>query len=98
MTDTECAHGLPGHLPELLPRAPDCARFVSRRSAAPIPSTQSSPRQHRDRWRTPRAAAPPGLLDNELHSLQPPAPDFPLDAAPPHTPPALPPPHPTPPP
>src|SRR3979411_606900 len=82
MTDAECAHGVPGHLPELLPRSPDCACLFHR--GAQFRFVPRDP--HADDvvivapW-TPRAAAPRRLLDDEFDRLQPPAADFVVEGA-----------------
>src|SRR2546429_3945429 len=82
MTDAECAHRLPGHLPEFLPRPPDGARPLHRRA-----QLRFVPRDpHPDKIvvvtpRSSRAAAPRRFLDDELDSLQPAVPGFVVEVA-----------------
>src|SRR6266571_2212972 len=82
MTDAEGAHRLPGHLPKFLPRAPDAARPLHR--GAQLRFVPRDP--HPDKIvvvapRTPRAAAPRRLLDDELDGLQPAVPGVVVEVA-----------------
>src|SRR6266849_9700011 len=72
MTDAEGAHRFPGHLPKLLPRAPDGARLFYRRAQRRFVLLDPHP----DEIvivapRTPRAPAPRRFLDDELYGLEP---------------------------
>src|SRR6267143_5834945 len=82
MTDAECVHRFPGHLPEFLPRPPDGACLLHREA-----QLRFVPRDpHPDKivivapW-TPREAAPRCFLDDELDGLEPAVPGFVVEAA-----------------
>src|SRR5438552_6911308 len=82
MAEAECAHRLPGHLPEFLPRPPDGARPLHH--GAQLRFVLRNP--HPDKIvvvapRTSRAAAPRRLLDDELDGLEPAVPGFVVEVA-----------------
>src|SRR3989449_7318997 len=82
MTDAECAHCFPGHLPEFLPRPPDGARPLYRGSQLRFVPRDSHP----DKivivapW-TPREAVPRCFLDDELDGLESAVPGFVVEVA-----------------